>query len=100
MIFAKNSKVDITYYASRGYVYFGFYSFPYCQDPFACLTNSTFKNTLTTNFTNVFSNYSYTLYFTSRVLQPDGTFKDQVFSIFSSSFNTPFTITSDIYGEI
>ncbi len=78
----------------------GFYSYSYCPDPFYCLSNSVARNATINNFTNVFNNFTFTLYFSTKVLQPNGSFVDEVFALQGSSFNAPLTITSDAYAEI
>ena len=81
-IFAKNSKIDISYTLTNGLVSFGLYAYPYCSDPFKCLLNSTTRNAVFNNFSNIFNNYTYTLYFTTKVMQPNGTFVEQVFALY------------------
>lgn len=71
-----------------------------CYSPFFCKTGGTTMTTQQNNAIAWFSNYSFTFYFSTRVLQTDGSFKHQVFYVPSSDYNTPYTITSTFNAEL
>lgn len=74
--FPPYSKIDITYLPSNGYLLFGFFAYTYCLDPFRCSPSSTGLLAYQNNFASIFNNFTYTIYFTSRVLQPNGIFME------------------------
>ena len=98
-IFPKDTYIDLSFYQGV-HTTFGFDSFFTCSNPFNCSFGKPYYTTKTNNFTTLFSNFSFTLYFTSRILTHDAGFKDQLFSISSHNWNTPFTATSHILTEL
>ena len=83
-IFPSNSQIDISYYASTGSVTFGFTTSIICSDPFNCYSGKTSYTNAQNAVSSLFNNYTYTLYFTSRIIMPDSTFREQLYSIYSS----------------
>ncbi len=79
---------------------FGFQPNFYCDNPFLCKSGTQYYTNASNNYRDFISNFSFTLYFTSRVITADGTMKDQLFSVFSSEWNTPFTVSSQVGAEL
>jgi hypothetical protein len=72
----------------------------HCFNPFTCTTTGAEQILVQSNLVSLFTNYSATFYFSTRVLQPDGSTKHQVYYISTSEFNTPYTIGSAFDAEI
>lgn len=98
-IFPANSQIDFSYY-SNAPTNFGFASEFTCSNPFLCKTGTTSFTSIQNNYTQIFSNFSFTLYFTSTIITPDGRLKDQLFSVSSSQWNTPLTVTAQAGAEL
>ena len=79
---------------------FGFQTGFACTNPFSCTAGSAAHTNATNNFADVFANYTFTLYFTAKVFTPPSHFQDQLFSISSNEWSTPYTITSDVSAEL
>ena len=65
-------------------VSFGFVTSFRCSNPFSCATGTASHTTATNNFADVFTNYTYTLYFTAKVFSNNGDVHEQTFSVSSS----------------
>lgn len=98
-IFPNNREVDFSYYRHSS-TSFGFLSGFDCQNPFFCKASDSLYNTTRNQYSKLFSDYFFTLYFTSRVITPQGTFQDQLFNISSTQWNTPFTVTAEAGVEL
>lgn len=71
----------------------GFYFTFNCLNPFFCATGQSAMVSVQSNLVALFTNFSATFYFSTRVLQPDGSFKHQVYYVSSGQFNSPTTIS-------
>jgi hypothetical protein len=52
------------------------------------------------NLVAVFSNYSMVFYFSTRVLQPDGSSRHQVYNLSSGEFTNPASISASYDAEL
>jgi hypothetical protein len=70
------------------------------MSPFFCKTGNTYLTAVTAAYTNFFANYYYKVYFTSKVLMPNGMSRFQVHEVDSSEWYSPYTISSNFDAEI
>ena len=66
-IFPTNTYIDLSYYRQTQ-TSFGFDASFSCSNPFNCSSTSTYYTSTANVFRDLFLNYSFTLYFTSRTL--------------------------------
>jgi hypothetical protein len=75
-LFTNNAQLDFSYLAATQSIAFGFQTSLNCPDPFFCASGNAVYTAAQNGFTGLFSNYTFTLYFTSRILTPNGNFQD------------------------
>ena len=97
--FPSNVYIDLSFY-QQVQTSFGFTASFSCSNPFNCSTSNAFYTNSSNNFKAVFANYSFIIYFTSRILTQNAQFQDQVFGISSNDWNTPFTTTANVLIEV
>lgn len=85
---------------SNAFSIVGFYFTYNCFNPFFCATRGSTLVSVQSNLVALFRNYSATFYFSTRVLQPNGAFRHQVYYISSGQFNSPTTISGQFDAEV
>lgn len=98
-IFPDNLAFDY-YYQNTVASWVGMYMTLGCLNPFFCKSGNAVYNAALGNFSNAFNISYFVVYFATRVIQPNGSFRYQVNSISSSQWNTPYTISGTFDAEI
>lgn len=71
-----------------------------CFNPFFCTTSGSAQISVQNSLIALFTNFSATFYFSTRVLQPSGATQHQVYYISTGEFNTPSTISATFSAEV